>query len=226
MVAGAHRSLSGRGEVEAEAGQVVTVNPGEVHDGRPIGERPRRWSMAYFDGELVEGLWRETSSANLAFNFANPVVSSPMIAQRVRDLINRFAARHIDALAAEELLPDLLAELSSVPRPQTSVGVPRSLQRVKALIDDEPERVFSLADLSREAGLSRYETVRAFRRAYDISPYAYLLDRRLMAVRSAILAGESLAIAAQAAGFADQSHMHRMFVGRYGYTPGALARAR
>lgn len=35
---GAQKSLSGRGMVEAEAGHVITVNPGEVHDGIPLGE--------------------------------------------------------------------------------------------------------------------------------------------------------------------------------------------
>ncbi|WP_375781517.1 AraC family ligand binding domain-containing protein [Roseococcus suduntuyensis] len=31
-------SSSGRGPVEAGPGDVITVNPGEVHDGAPIGE--------------------------------------------------------------------------------------------------------------------------------------------------------------------------------------------
>ncbi len=42
---GAQRSSSGRGPVEAGAGDVITVNPGEVHDGAPIGCGPRTWRM-------------------------------------------------------------------------------------------------------------------------------------------------------------------------------------
>jgi hypothetical protein len=34
---GAQRSASGRGRVDAVAGQVITSNPGEVHDGGPLG---------------------------------------------------------------------------------------------------------------------------------------------------------------------------------------------
>jgi hypothetical protein len=33
VIDGAQDSASGRGLVRAEAGQVITVNPGEVHDG-------------------------------------------------------------------------------------------------------------------------------------------------------------------------------------------------
>src|SRR6478735_3248817 len=57
---GAHRSLSGRGMVEAGPGNVITVNPGEVHDGMPIGDQGRQWSMLYLDpdvvGDLIDGL--------------------------------------------------------------------------------------------------------------------------------------------------------------------------
>lgn len=35
---GAQKSASGRGMVEAGPGDVITVNPNEVHDGSPIGE--------------------------------------------------------------------------------------------------------------------------------------------------------------------------------------------
>ena len=46
---GAHRSLSGRGPVEAYAGDVITTNPGEVHDGRPLGGPSRRWRIVYVE---------------------------------------------------------------------------------------------------------------------------------------------------------------------------------
>ena len=48
LTEGAQRSWSGIGPVEAEAGDVITVNPGEIHDGAPMGDRPRSWRMLYF----------------------------------------------------------------------------------------------------------------------------------------------------------------------------------
>lgn len=53
---GAQRSASGRGMVEAGAGDIITVNPGEVHDGAPLGEGGRRWCMLYLDPGLLERL--------------------------------------------------------------------------------------------------------------------------------------------------------------------------
>ena len=55
VTAGAQRSWSGRGTVEAFAGNLITVNPGEVHDGAPIGES-RSWRMIYMSQAMIAGL--------------------------------------------------------------------------------------------------------------------------------------------------------------------------
>ncbi|MFM2280656.1 MAG: hypothetical protein RLZZ444_2887, partial [Pseudomonadota bacterium] len=63
VLRGGQKSASGRGLVEAFAGDIITVNPGEVHDGIPFNAEGRSWSMLYFDcglildhfGDLAEG---------------------------------------------------------------------------------------------------------------------------------------------------------------------------
>src|SRR3954454_23352801 len=51
---GRHQSWSGVGQVEATQGNVITVNPGEVHDGSPVGDEVRGWRMLYFEPMLVD----------------------------------------------------------------------------------------------------------------------------------------------------------------------------
>src|SRR2546423_10381713 len=53
MISGAHRSWSAVGHVEARAGDTIMVNPGEMHDGMPAGDRPREWRMLYFEPAIV-----------------------------------------------------------------------------------------------------------------------------------------------------------------------------
>ena len=50
---GAQASHSGRGQVQAQAGQVITVNPGEIHDGAPLGDAGRAWQMLYLDPSVA-----------------------------------------------------------------------------------------------------------------------------------------------------------------------------
>jgi hypothetical protein len=51
-LSGAQRSWSVIGEVESQAGDVIMVNPGEMHDGAPIGGA-RGWRIMYLDTALV-----------------------------------------------------------------------------------------------------------------------------------------------------------------------------
>src|ERR1700737_263405 len=71
---GGHASLSGRGQVEAGAGSLIFVNPGEVHDGRAIGRRPRSWRMLYFEPAAMVALRDDVLEGATEFpSFAAPV---------------------------------------------------------------------------------------------------------------------------------------------------------
>ncbi len=78
----------------------------------------------------------------------------------------------------------------------------------------------ALDELEAVTGRDRWSLSHDFRMFYGTSPYRYLTMRRLDAVRRLLLAGLSLADAAQDAGFADQSHMTRHFLKTFGITPG------
>ncbi|MNW13279.1 Virulence regulon transcriptional activator VirF [compost metagenome] len=58
-----------------------------------------------------------------------------------------------------------------------------------------------------------------------MTPHAYQIQRRLLLARQLIRRGMTLADAAAASGFADQSHMTRLFVRTYGVSPRRYALA-
>ena len=99
------------------------------------------------------------------------------------------------------------------------------LARVRERIDDDPSIDHPLAELAALAGLSRFQLLRAFRRATGLTPHAYIVQRRLETARRLMREGAALAEAAAGAGFADQSHLHRTFRARYGFSPGAYGGA-
>ncbi|MFZ1346580.1 MAG: helix-turn-helix transcriptional regulator, partial [Tabrizicola sp.] len=81
-----------------------------------------------------------------------------------------------------------------------------------------------LAELAQMSGLSRFHFLRSFAKATGLTPHAFRLQARLHLARRLIQAGQPLADAAVEAGFADQSHMTRLFTRSYGMTPGGYAR--
>lgn len=232
--AGAQVSASGRGRVEAGPGDVITVNPGEVHDGHAIGGAPRRWRMLYLDPGLIGRAAsdiREEPGAR--FEFTDPVIADPQIAARFAALASVLSGERAgerrgertgetgSVMAAESGLLCLVACLLGGPgareRPVGSAAMAR--QR----IDDDPAAALTLERLAREAGLSRFQFLRAFARETGLTPHAYIVQKRLGLARRVILRGTPLGEAAAAAGFADQSHMTRLFVRSFGFTPGCLA---
>lgn len=229
---GAQKSASGRGTVEAGAGDLITVNPGEVHDGAPIGERGRKWRMLYVDPALVSAVLVDMTDSSLAAGreFTQPRLRDAVLATRFRMLFEGLTDPDAAAgkLSAQETSVLLLAGLlrpAAPPPVSVSVSVPAGVSRARTRIDDEPTADLTLPMLAAEAGLSQYQFLRAFARATGLTPHAYVVQRRVHRARQRILSGMPLADAALCSGFADQSHMTRHFVRRYGFGPGAYARS-
>ena len=220
--AGAQRSASGRGPVEAGAGQAICVNPGEVHDGHPIGDVPRRWQMLYLDVDLVSAIVSDIhEGGNGSFEFSSPVVADPRVGGWLGDLFAN--ATEGEGLAWRSGLVRILAAQGR-PRPVVSADACH-VRQARDLIDTTPAAAVSLATLAQLSGLSQFQTLRAFVKTTGLTPHAYQVQKRLELARRLIRKGLPLAGAAADSGFSDQSHMNRAFVRVYGYTPGALARA-
>ena len=227
IVRGAQTSLSGRGVVEAGAGDMITVNPGEVHDGAPIGEAGRAWRMLYFDPAVIAGAVHDISQGKMASReFSHPVIQDAGLARRFHRLFADLT-RCVDRTAtmrSEERLLGLLAGVLTEAR--AAEAIPKGVGRARDLIDDDPAAPLSLDDLARASGLGRFQVLRGFARVTGLTPHAYIIQRRIDLARRLMEGGAPLAQAAAASGFADQSHMTRIFVRKYGVTPGAYARVR
>lgn len=219
--AGGQHSASGRGPVQALRGEVITVNPGEVHDGIPMQGQNRRWRMVHLD----VALW---DSERSAVEWTRPVLSDARVAALV-GAVFACAAAGADALAVEERLALLLHHAPSTlgrtaPRPARA-DCGRALAQARerlaqALVPP------SLAEMAREAAMSRTQFLRAFAAAFGLPPHAWAQQQRLARAEALLARGAVLADAAAASGFADQSHMTRAFRRFRGYTPGQYAARR
>jgi AraC-like DNA-binding protein len=226
---GAHRSASGRGMVEARAGDTITVNPGEIHDGAPIGDSGRAWRMLYFEPALILDAIDDIYERGLRMQeFPLPVISDARAAAIFARLFRAMTDGDDKSseIRGEELLLELLGRLlneRAAAAPARSA--PAAIARATNRIDAAPAAPITLAALARECGLSRFQVLRGFARATGFTPHAYLMQRRIDLARRLIARGTPLAEAADESGFADQSHMTRSFVSKFGISPGAYAAA-
>lgn len=234
---GAQRSASGRGMVDAYAGQILTTNPGEVHDGRPLGSPARRWRMLYLEpAALAELSGQIAAHGDLAFT--QPAIADAALRPVLQRLMRRLqvwdasttprAPDTASALACDETMVQactlLLARHATAAPAWVDVAgndMRQVRDRLAASLQDAP----SLAELAALAGLGKYQLLRRFCRVYGVTPYAWLLQHRAETARALIQRGTGLAQAAAASGFADQSHMTRVFARLFGLTPGQLSPA-
>jgi AraC-like DNA-binding protein len=227
ILRGAQKSMSGRGIVEAEAGDVITVNPGEVHDGSPLGESGRAWSMLYFDPAALAGPIIALTDGNAdSAELAHPAMRDATAANYFLSLFRTMTDPHggHSEIQGRENLLLLLARLIER-RNRERAGAPKAIEQARARIDDDPAAPLSLGELAAIGGVSQFQLLRGFSKMTGLTPHAYLVQRRLQRARKMIADGTTLADAAQAAGFADQSHMTRIFVRTYGMSPGVYAAA-
>ncbi len=83
----------------------------------------------------------------------------------------------------------------------------------------EPEESFSLAQMASLAGYSPWYFLRCFQKETGLTPHAFQLVCRLRQARLLLRKKIAAAEAAVSAGFADQSHLHKVFKRHHGLTP-------
>lgn len=211
------------------SGNVMLFNPDEPHDGSRGSDEGFGYTMLYIEPAVVQG-WLERSAGTRASTyFRHTIVNDRQAAQRLLQ-VPAAAAQAQESLRAETLTADaIIGLLQRHGETQTNedrcadAGRDR-MRRVRDYIDSHFAEDLTVEVLAAQAGLSRVHLTRAFRQHFGVPPHVYLNSVRLRHAQQALLTGQTLAAAALAAGFADQSHFNRRFRGSVGVAPGVWLR--
>lgn len=225
---------------KALKGDIALIAPGMAHSCNPLDGKARSYHMAYLDAAwFVQHICRPLGIAEM-YTVMQPVVRDPALFQQGLAALEAFC-RGEDG--AESLFVDMftklqtaygcLASINQTDR-RTSVAAANLLLTAHYATtgktslpcqSNAPDHA-PVTSLARRAGLRRESFSRAFRRTAGLPPKAWLHCLRLEKARVLLRQGKSITEAALAAGYADQSHFHRMFVKFYSVTPGCYQRGR
>ncbi len=201
-------------------GDVVTINPGDVHSCNP-DKGKWSYSMLFVDALKLGDVQREIrvhTQDYLSFN--NDLEKSPLIQQRYLALYDTLSTG-TDSLNSESLMFDFVEVILGAndvdgyrtPNAQENVA------RVRDKLLDEMHASHSLEDLAHEAGLSQYKLLRTFKKHYGLPPHAYLLDEKIKRSKLMLKNGSKVIDVANELGFSDQAHFQRHFKKKLAVTP-------
>lgn len=209
----------------SEPGNVIQLNPDEVHDGHSGVEDPLSYVMLYVCPGQIDPLFAEAAGSHRRGDVprGETLRQDPVLRHLLVELARLIEQDVGSRIEQEHLLYRIAAGVAQREgryQPDDIVGrADRLLVKAKAFIHEHVDADLSLDDLSDAANLSKYHFLRLFRRQFGITPHQYVINCRINAARSALEAGELLNDVVYRYGFSDLSHFNRRFKRIYGMTP-------
>jgi len=216
-----------RGSIHrAGKGQIILLNPAEVHDGSGVGKDGWAFSIFYVDPKILLRTARELTghhAAEIPF-FNEPVIDDMQTSQKLLRL-HRTLKKSVSALERESAILETFTNLLKRHSPdgfsnKKLTNEPRVVSRVKSYLEENYADNVSLAEISRFAFMSQYHLIRVFKKSTGMSPYSYLEQIRIKRAKELLRQGMSIAEAALELNFTDQSHFTKTFKRFTGTTPG------
>lgn len=214
----------------ASAGEVVLINPGEMHTGSAAVEQGWTYRMLYPSAQLLQRAASEIAGReqDVPF-FIEPVVSDPMVAAQITTLYAVFEDS-ASTLERETQLLWTLAQLivrhaDSRPVSRTITREYGSVQRLRTYIEDHFTENISLEQLAHLVNLSPFHLLRTFRNIVGMPPHAYLTHIRVNKAKHLLVIDMPITDVALLVGFADQSHFTKHFKRIVGVPPGLYAQS-
>ena len=157
----------------------------------------------------------------------------PLISQLVSTLANEVDGGLFDSILVDALNTALAVQLIRLCGDPAAItlapasGLSRErLKRVYDYVEGHLDQRLGLTDLAEISCLSPYHFSRSFKQAVGVGPQRYITQRRLERAKTLMRRTNlPLALIAQEAGFADQSHLTSVFRREVGVTPGSYRAA-
>ena len=203
------------GQVALGNGSLVLVPAGCVHACNPLPDAFWSYQMLHLDA-----VWLQANVPQLCMDNASVLHVPALYAQfcTMNALLFSSTGTHAKNAALLTFLHACVNASETTPLPSGREVIPARLRPVLQRL--QGQLPVSLEHLSQLAGMSRYQLIRAFHTATGMTPHAYQLNLSVNRARHRLHAGAALADIACDLGFADQSHLQRVFKAHTATTPG------
>ena len=218
----------------AEKG-VATITPANIDWEFSLQPQIGSNFVFYIDPNGFEEMFQDSVPAGTRLELANTFyVKDPLFFELMRAYNTETReGRQFSRLAVESIALRLNLHLARNYSTISSHALPRiqaqqedkRIERAKSFIMDNLARPISLAEIAGAAHLSQYHFVRCFKTAEGVTPYQFVIQKRLEMARHMVTETKhSLVEIADMCGFSSQQHLTDAYGKAFGVTPGAMRR--
>jgi hypothetical protein len=206
-------------------GDVILLNPGQLHDGSSLHVDGWTSRMAYIPESTFAALVNGRRGEHLPLRFQRPVVHAPELARMFAawHCSTELGHRNREAPRTADVLDAVMRWMTPV-SPDLGDRVSRSLtfsERLRMLSQDGSIAVDRRLPRVRGPRTSSWRRMRA---QFGVGPQPLQTHLRLVSAKRLLAAGAPVADAALDCGYFDQSHFTRQFAAAYGMTPAQFRR--
>jgi len=224
---GINEGFTERQRYRVEPGQVLIINPGELHAGHSFDQRYLRFRSLRITEAMLQRVYADNGVAISGdVVFETLPITDARLAQQITALSLGLAQQKGEYEVEADYTSLLLTLLSRYSNKKKTAGPEQvnrpALLRAERFIRDNYKADIKLQDIAAYAYLSRYHLVRQFKKHYGLSPFQYLRNLRVEEAKKRFPGAASLTQIALEVGFFDQSHFIRNFKKIEGMPPSVL----
>ncbi|HAS46666.1 MAG TPA: hypothetical protein DCS93_39650 [Microscillaceae bacterium] len=196
----------------ANAGKVVLIDPGVVHANYAFDPDGWNYRMIYLNPEVM------TFLAGQAVYTGNQVIDHPQLFELILNFHRLAENLQSPSMVLRDIV-QLLAQIGEKCPPEPQKRLRERFQVTQAFIDEHYTEKISMAMLEQVAGLNKYKLIRIFKQQLGLTPFEYILLRRVELAKKQLLQNQALSQIALEVGFYDQSNFTRYFKKYTGVSP-------
>ncbi|WP_194439178.1 helix-turn-helix transcriptional regulator [Vibrio fluminensis] len=205
-------------------GDVVTINPSDIHSCNPEQGLDRRSAWSYrmlFVDTLEMAKYQREVLATQAFDytpFSADFERSTRFSHQFGKLFSSLQQED-SPLEAQTQFLQFVALCFEQPASRNKAAIKPNLKLAREMLLDDVTGEHQLDLLAQQVGLSRYQLVRAFKQQYGLPPHAYLMNEKIKRAKHMLKRGDTISDVALDLGFSDQAHFQRHFKRKLSVTP-------